>query len=286
MENKAYIYGIIAVFLWSTVASAFKISLKYLNFLQLLFYSSIFSILILFSILIFQNKLSMLKYYSRRDYFYSIFLGFLNPFLYYIVLFKAYSLLPAQQAQPLNYTWPIMLVLFSILLLKRKIKWMSIIALIISFVGVFIISTEGNFLIKSNLEGIFLALSSSIIWALFWIYNMKDNRDVVTKLFLNFLFGFIFISIFMVISSKIIFSIYGIIGALYVGLFEMGITFIVWLKALELSKNVAKISNLIYFSPFISLIFIHLIVGEKILPQTILGLILIVGGIIMQRYSG
>ena len=228
----------------------------------------------------------MLKYYSRRDYFYSIFLGFLNPFLYYIVLFKAYSLLPAQQAQPLNYTWPIMLVLFSILLLKRKIKWMSIIALIISFVGVFIISTEGNFLIKSNLEGIFLALSSSIIWALFWIYNMKDNRDVVTKLFLNFLFGFIFISIFMVISSKIIFSIYGIIGALYVGLFEMGITFIVWLKALELSKNVAKISNLIYFSPFISLIFIHLIVGEKILPQTILGLILIVGGIIMQRYSG
>ena len=33
--------------------------------------------------------------------------GFLNPFLYYIILFKAYSLLPAQEALSLNYTWPL-----------------------------------------------------------------------------------------------------------------------------------------------------------------------------------
>ena len=124
MENQkqAYIYAILAVLIWSTVASAFKISLRYLDFLQLLFYASIVSIIILLIILLIQNKAVLLKKYSKKDYLHSALLGFLNPFMYYVVLFKAYSLLPAQEAQPLNYTWPIMLVLLAFPLLKQKIK--------------------------------------------------------------------------------------------------------------------------------------------------------------------
>ncbi|NJK98814.1 MAG: EamA family transporter, partial [Bacteroidales bacterium] len=49
-------------------------------------------------------------------------LGFLNPLLYYLVLFKAYSLLPAQIAQPLNYTWPLILVILSIIFLSKNIR--------------------------------------------------------------------------------------------------------------------------------------------------------------------
>ena len=75
----------------------------------------------------------------------------------------------------------------------------------------------------------------------------------------------------------------GLAGVVYVGFFEMGLTFIVWSKALELSSTTAKVSNLIYLSPFISLIFIRTIVGEEILPSTVIGLVLIVGGILLQR---
>ena len=290
MENqkKSYAYAIISILLWSTVASAFKISLSYVNFLQLLFYSSIVSIFIFFLILLFQNKLSLLETYSKKDYLHSLFLGFLNPFLYYIVLFKAYSLLPAQEAQPLNYTWPIMLVLLSALLLKQKITFKNIFAVFIGFIGVVIIITRGDIssLKFSDPFGIFLAILSSFLWALFWIYNIKDDRDVVAKLFLNFSFGFIFILIANLLFSGIkIPSIEGIFGTAYVGLFEMGITFIIWLKALELSKTTAKISNLLFLTPFISLIFIHLVVGEKILFSTMIGLIFIVTGILLQQYS-
>ena len=42
---------------------------------------------------------------SRRDWQQSLLPGLLNPCLYYLVLFKAYELLPAQQAQALNYSW-------------------------------------------------------------------------------------------------------------------------------------------------------------------------------------
>jgi drug/metabolite transporter (DMT)-like permease len=286
-QRQAYIYAIIAVLIWSTMASVFKVSLRYVDFLQLLFYSSFVSILVLFFILLIQNKLSMLKTYSKRDYLHSALLGFLNPFIYYVVLFKAYSLLRAQEAQPLNYTWQIMLVLLSIPLLKQKIKPLGILAIFISFFGVFIISTQGDLLgfRFTNLGGVLLALGSSVIWALFWIYNLRDRRDEVAKLFLNFCFGFVFILIATLLFSKIIIpETLGLVGVIYVGIFEMGITFVIWLKALKLSRTTAQVSILIYLSPFVSLIFIHLIVGEQILFSTIIGLVLIVSGIVLQQY--
>jgi drug/metabolite transporter (DMT)-like permease len=285
-QNRAYIYGGTAILFWSTMASAFKISLRYLSPLQLLFFSSGASILVLFLILLFQNKLSLLKDYSGGDYLRSVLLGLLNPFLYYVVLFKAYSLLPAQEAQPLNYTWSIMLVLLSIPLLKQRIGWKSILAIIISYSGVFIISTRGDILgfTFSNPIGVSLALGSSVIWALFWIYNIKDQRDEVAKLFLNFSFGFVFILIAILLSSGIKMpGTAGIAGAVYVGIFEMGITFVLWLKALKLSRTTAQVSNLIYLSPFLSLVLIHFIVGETIMLSTIVGLVFIVAGIVMQQ---
>jgi drug/metabolite transporter (DMT)-like permease len=288
-QKHAYVYAITAVLFWSTVASAFKVTLRYLDFLQLLFFSSIASIVILFLILLIQKKLSLLKKYSGKDYLHSVMLGFLNPFLYYVVLFKAYSLLPAQEAQPLNYTWSIMLVLLSIPLLKQRIKFKSILAILVSYFGVFIISTRGDILgfTFTNLNGVLLALASAVIWASFWIYNIKDKRDEVAKLFLNFSFGFVFILISMLVSSRMRIPVMaGLVGATYVGLFEMGITFVLWLKALKLSRTTAQVSNLIYLSPFLSLVLIHLVVGEKILLSTIIGLIFIMAGIIIQQRYG
>ena len=285
-QKQAHTYAVTAVLFWSTMASAFKVSLRYLDFLDLLFFSSIASVLILFLILLIQNKLSLFKGYSGKDYLRSVMLGFLNPFLYYVVLFKAYSLLPAQEAQPLNYTWSIVLVLLSIPILRQKIGLKSILAILISYLGVLVISTRGDLfgLTLSNPTGVALALGSSVIWALFWIYNVKDRRDDAAKLFLNSLFGFAFISITLLISSKRpMLDIRGLAGAAYVGFFEMGITFVLWLKALRLSRTTAQVSNLIYLSPFVSLVLIHLIVGETIMPSTITGLVFIVAGIILQQ---
>lgn len=288
-QKQAYIYALIAVLIWATVASAFKVSLRYLDFLQLLFLASVVSLVVLFVILLIQNKTYQLKTFSKKDYLHSALLGFLNPFLYYVVLFKAYSLLPAQEAQPLNYTWPIMLVLFSIPLLKQKISVKSIIAIIISFIGVFIISTQGNILEFrfTNLTGALLALGTAVIWALFWIYNIKDEREEVAKLFLNFLFGFIYILIATVAFSEIVVpDTKGLIGATYIGLFEMGITFVIWSQALKLSETTAKVSKFIYLVPFLSLVIIYFVVGEKILPSTIIGLLFIVSGIVLEQFNG
>lgn len=286
-QKKAYLYTACVVAIWATVASAFKISLRYLDHVQLLALSSFTSLLVLFILLILSRKTYLLKTYKKKDYLRSGLLGLCNPFFYYLVLFKAYELLPAQEAQPLNQTWAIVLALLSILILRQKITLKSIIALVVSFTGVFIISTHGHIIAFrfSNLDGVLLALGSAFIWAIFWLYNMKDKRDVIAKLFLNFLFGSIFITVFLLITKQsLIVSGYGYLGAMYVGIFEMGITFVLWLKALKLSKTTAQVSNFIYLVPFLSLVVIHFVVGEKILFSTIIGLVFIIAGIILQQY--
>jgi drug/metabolite transporter (DMT)-like permease len=204
------------------------------------------------------------------------------------MLLNAYSILTAQEAMTINWLWPMTLVLLSIPLLKQKINLKSIVAIIISFLGVFIIATRGNLLgFKfTNPIGVLLALSSTVIWALFWIYNTKDRHDETVRLFLNFIFATIYIFISIILVDKIgIPDIKGMLGAAYIGLFEMGITFLLWLKALKLSKTTAHVVNLVYLAPFLSLVVISLVVGETILMSTFIGLIFIVGGIILQKLS-
>lgn len=284
--KKAYLFAGLAVFFWSTVATAFKLALREFDFIQLIFYTSIVSVIFLFSVLLVQKKINLVFQQTRKEITNSLILGALNPLAYYLVLFKAYSLLPAQLAQPLNMVWPITLALLSVPFLQQKIGWSSLLALIISFIGVIFISSQGGFsgFKSTNGLGVALAVGSSIIWAFYWIFNVKDHRDQVVKLFQNFCFGTIYLAIVMFLFSEFRLTIgKGLYSIVYIGLFETGITYILWLKAMKLSTNNAKIGNLVFIAPFVSLIFIHFILKEKIFVTTFIGLVFIVTGIFVQQ---
>lgn len=284
-QRQAYLYALATICLWSTVASACKLSLRFLAPVELLFYATLVSCVVLFAVILLQGKGRALLRLSRSDLLFSARLGFLNPFLYYLILFKAYDLLPAQQAQPLNYTWAITLTLLSIPLLKQRIGRLQILAICISYLGILVISTRGNILSMhfDSPLGVGLALFSTLLWALYWIYNTKDQREPVIGLLLNFGCALPCIAIYLLATvglRKI--EPMGLLGAVYIGFFEMGISYILWLKAMKLSSNTARIANLIFISPFLSLFFIHFLVGEAILPSTLIGLICIVVGLILQ----
>jgi len=285
-QRKAYVYAMVAVLLWSTVASAFKISLRYLDYAQLLLYSSIVATALLGAILAVTGRLGRVFPCSWRECLKSAGLGLLNPFLYYAVLFKAYDLLPAQVAQPLNYTWAIALALLSIPILKQRIGARDIAGGLISYAGVVVISTRGDILSLSveSPTGVLLALASTVVWALYWIYNTKDGRDPAVRLFMNFVFALPFVFVYCVVVSELrVPNPAGLIGAVYVGVVEMGVAFVMWLSALRLSENTAKVGNLIFISPFVSLFLIRVFVGEDILPATVAGLVLVVAGLVFQR---
>ncbi|GGN11499.1 DMT family transporter [Shewanella putrefaciens] len=285
-SNLAYVYGMAAVFLWSTVATAFKIALSYYSPLQLVFVAVLTSIIALTSILAWQKKLSLLKQqFLRRPMFYLV-TGLINPFLYYVVLFKAYSLLPAQQALSLNYTWAVLLPLLAAPLLKQHLRKSDIAAALIAYTGVFIIATGGDisgFSFDSPL-GIGLALTSTLLWCLYWIVNTKDQGDPVVSLLLSFLIGLPFIAMTLVLTDALpSFSLKAIFAGMYVGLFEMGITFVLWLMALKTATRTANISTMVFLSPVMSIGFIAWILQETIAMTTYLGLAFILSGMMLQQ---
>ncbi len=286
MPGRAWLYALSAVLLWSTVASIFKLTLRHVDFVHLLLISSWTAFLALALVLAAQGKASLLRRLTGRELLHSAGLGALNPYLYYLVLFKAYSLIPAQEALALNYTWPVVLVLLSVPLLGQRIGLGSVAAILVSFFGVVLIATRGDLsnLGVSHPLGASLALGSSLIWALFWIFNLRDRRDPVLKLFLSFGFGSLFILATVLLGEGIRIPAWpGLLGGVYSGLFEMGLTFLLWLKALELARTTARVSNLVFLSPFLSLVLIRVLVGEAILPSTLAGLVLIVCGILLQQ---
>ncbi len=287
-QTRAYLFAAATILFWSTVASAFKLTLGYINSEELLFYSTLFSLLILGTIVIVSGRHSEIRRWPASELLRSALLGFLNPFLYYLVIFKAYSLLPAQEALTLNFIWPIVLVLFSIAILRQRITLKTLLAMFISFSGALVISTRGDVLgfRVTHPLGAGLALGSSAVWALYWVYGTKDTRDAISRLCVNFIFGFVFVASYMVLFSRPrLVGPEGLFGSLYVGAFEMGITYVVWLYALRLSRTTAQVSNMIYLTPFLSLIVVHFVVGEQIFGSTIVGLLLIVGGILLQHYG-
>ncbi len=287
-HTKSYIYAGFAILAWSSVSTAFKLALVHLSPVGLLLLSSIVAtaFLALYNAVVQQD---CFRSFSRNIYR-SIPAGFLNPYLYYVILFTAYSRLRAQEAQSLNYTWALVLPLFSMILCGERFRRKDLVALLISFTGVLLISTKGRILSLdfSDPIGTSFALGSSIIWALYWIVSLKDTRTNTVKLFYNFYVGTLFIMLHVIIGRISLFHADFILGpalllAVWIGIFEMGLTFILWLKALQLTKNTAAISNLIFLSPFLSMFLISGILKESIHMATIIGLVLIVGSNLLQK---
>lgn len=285
--KQSYFFATLAILFWSTIPTAFKIGLGELSVLPMLTIASITSTFILFIIVLVERKFDLVLKMKSRDIISSALLGLINPLLYYMILLKAYQLLPAQVAQPLNMIWPIVLVFLSVPFLKQKISAKSYLTLFISFVGVYLISSQGQPFSpgRSDTTGVLLAMGSSFFWALYFILNVRDKRDESVKLFTNFLFAtsyLIILFIFLGNTSEYL-STKGILASIYTGLFEMGIGFFFWLKALQLAPTTDKVSNLVYFGPFLSLVFVHFFLHEPVYYTTLLGLLLIITGVFVQN---
>ncbi len=285
-QRKAMLLGLAAVMLWSTVATAFKLSLQVMTPTQLLAWAGLVSSVVLAVFVSAQGRWPEVRDALRARPFYYLSLGALNPCCYYLVLFRAYDLLPAQQAQALNYTWALTMSVLAVPLLRQKLGGRDLLALLIGYAGAVVIATRGEVLalqFDSGL-GVALALSSTVLWALYWILNTRATAPAAVTLFLCFALGTPLVWVVLWLEGGVSIPGWrGLAGALYVGLFEMGVTFMLWLAAMRRATHVSRVGNLIFLSPFLSLVFIGTILGEAILPATWIGLVMILVGVGIQQ---
>ena len=286
-HTKATVYAGIAVLSWSTVATAFKLSLKYLTHFEMLLVASCTALLLFTLLLTFQQKWALVATLSRRQWGRFALIGLLNPVAYYLVLFKAYALLPAQVAQPINYAWPIVLLILLALFARQPIPRKKYIGMCMSLGGVALISLGSGSLAGASVSvyGLLLAALSAFLWAGYWMVNNKNRLiDSSVALFMSFLFGTLYLLGGACVVGVNISTLPGILSGMYVGAFEIALPFTFFGLAMRTTTNPALINQLCFLSPFLSLFLIAVVLGEQIVTTTYIGLALIVLGIVFNEY--
>jgi drug/metabolite transporter (DMT)-like permease len=284
---QSYFYLALCILLWASIPVASKKILSELNNIQTLFYSTVFSFLVMGVILLFQGKFKTMKNYSIKDYIIMIFLGFLGNYLYYVLLYGALSLTSASEGFILAYTWPILVLILAFIILRERLTFQKAIAIAISFSGIIVIVTQGKILSLNftSIVGDIMAISGAFVFALFSILGKRFNFDKTISVFIYFTSALIFVTLTCVFTSSIKLPSANVwMWLLYNGILVNGVSYIFWFKALEYGDT-AIISNALYLTPFLSLVYISLFLNEKILFSSVAGLIIIVVGIIIQSIN-
>ena len=290
-NQESLLFGLMAVGLWSTMATAFKWALLYTTPMQLITVATTVSWLFFAMRLAVSGSLRSVMEVPRTIRWRCLILGLLNPGLYYWILFQAYDLLPAQDAMAINYTWGLTLPLIASLFSKIVPTRSEIGLALLSYLGILIIVTDGDlsaFEFTAPL-GVLLALLSTVIWGLSWVLNSRfvDTHQLNPEvtLFLNFTAATPILWLLTTLSDGVIALTWAsILSGLYVGLLEMGIAFVLWMNALRLTNNPIRVSSLIFLAPPLSLVLITTVLGEPISQSTLLGLVVILLGLAGQQF--
>ncbi|MGM0784974.1 MAG: DMT family transporter [Pseudomonadota bacterium] len=284
-DGRAMLYGLGAVGLWSTVATAFKVALGHMSPLELMWLASLVSWALMGALVIRQGLAGEA---FQRGWCTAAWAGLLNPVAYYLVLFGAYDRLPGQEAMALNYTWALTMAFLAVPILGQRLTRLDVVAGVIAYSGVWVIATRGAVFDVAFADslGVGMALASTLIWALYWLLNARDHRPPLVAQWQNFSVGVPVLSVLLLVGPGLEWHGWAGLGAgVYVGLFEMGIAFVLWQLAVHQVSRTAKVSNLIFLSPPVSLLLLFLVVGEPILPSTLIGLALILGGLALQQWQ-
>ena len=211
-------------------------------------------------------------------------LGFLGLFVYSALYYYGLTYLTSQVACILNYLWPMMLVLFSIIILKEKLTFMKAMAMCCSFVGIVILSMgNGSNMTPQAIIGMVSCIVAAASYGLFSVLNKKVDYDQNIAMMVMWLVTAVSAGALGIFVEEWV----PIVGAQWIGMIWLGVVvdavaYLLWALALQGVENTAKIANLAYMTPFMSLILSAIVLKETIQFRAVVALVFIVGGILLQ----
>ncbi|WP_339710285.1 DMT family transporter [uncultured Kriegella sp.] len=278
--NKSILYVLACVFLWSLIPVVSKLGQNELDNHQFLFWSSMFSLLFFFGIGLYKKSLQKLIEISKVKWFQAICLGFLGTYLYYVLLYLGYANAPGMEVLIVQYSWPILIVLLSLILLKEKLTIYKTASLLLGFIGVFFVLTKGNFeqLKFENLNIDLIVFTGAFVFALFSVLSKKikiDDTLLLTIYFLTASFAS-FISMHFYSEFKTP-NLNTVVPILINGFLVNGLSYIYWIKALKIGEA-SFIAPFVFLTPVLSSIFLIVIFNEPFYTVYLIGMSCVVLG--------
>ena len=283
--TKQYMYAGMTVVIWATMATVVKILLADIPDLQALAISGFFAALFFLIINIITGKLKLFKKYGFKDYCKMGGLGFLGLFLYAALYFRGIRLLTSQEACIINYLWPIMVLVFSCLLLKEKFTVKKIVAMFVSFAGIIVLVLGNGAGSSSNqMTGIILCVCAAVCYGLFCVLNKKANYDQNVQMMVTWIIVMISAGVLGLLTEHWV-PVMGMqwAGLIWLGVVVKAIAYFLWALVLNGAKNTAKIANIAYLTPFISILISAIVLKEHLHFTALIAIVLIVGGIMIQN---
>lgn len=241
-------------------------------------------IIMLLIINIINGAIKEMKRYRLKDYLKMSGLGFLGLFLYSALYYYGIAVLSSQEACILNYLWPMMIVLFACLLLRETLTVKKAIAMVMSFAGIVVLTLgSGGGSSGNRLFGIIACVAAAVCYGLFSVLNKKHSlNQSVTMMWI-----WLTVAVCSAVSGLIFEAWQPITGWQWAGVAWLGIVvnavaYLLWALALKGARDSAKIANLAYLVPFLSIVLSALILKEQIACTAAIALVLIIGGILLQ----
>ena len=284
--KKNYVYAFLTVAVWSTTAAITKLLLSDIPTMETLSISSFLAFLFLLVLNIRTGTIKKIKSFSFKDYSIVSGLAFLGLFLYSALYYYGLTKLSSQEACILNYLWPIMIVLFSSVILKEKITVLKTVAMLSSFLGIIILSTGNSpSLSESSFSGIISCIAAAACYGLFSVLNKKADYDQNIAMMIIWFVTAVCSAVFGFASEKWLFlSGSQWIGFLWLGVVINAIAYLLWALALKGSADTSKIANLAYLVPFLSIVVSSVLLEEQIKFRSLVALVFIVGGILIGNF--
>ncbi len=282
--KKEYLLAGTTVLLWGTLPAVSKLIINQMAPMTVTFYVTLIAAATLMVINIARGGPGVYKMYSPADYCRIAGMGFLGLFCYTSLYYAGIARLTSQVASIINYMWPIMIVLFSCLILKERVTKRKLIAMCISFVGMLCICAQGLFSESSSnsLPGMLCCFMAAVCYGLYSALNKKYDYDQWIVLNVAFAVTAVLSGVWCVLTGDFGYMDVRIAaGLLWVGIFVNAIAYVLWGIAIN-SGETSKISILAYICPFLSLVFGRILLGEHISLISLAGLVLIIGGVLIQ----
>lgn len=285
--KKEYMLAGLTVLLWGTLPAVSKMVVNRIDPVFSTFCVTFIAFITLLCINMVRGGAGLFKKYSPKDYLRITGLGFLGMFCYTTLYYLGLARLTSQIAAIINYMWPIMIVVFSCIILKERMTRKRALALLVSFCGMLIICAPGLLgeYESNSAVGMLCCFTAAVCYGLYTALNKKYDYD--QWIVLNVAFGVTAVlsggisAVRETVPEMSVFTLPMILGLLWIGIFINAIAYVTWGMAMNMGDT-AKISVMAYICPFLSLIFGRLLLDEHIGMMSMLGLVLIVGGILIQ----
>lgn len=275
---------LILLIFWGSFAAVSKLTIKNMDGFQLLFaqFAAAFAIMTIMYII--NGDIRKLSNLSVKQVVLTVLFA-LPSFLYYLFYFLSLKLIPAIEASILNYLFPVFIILFSIIIDREKMQMYKIGAILLGFAGVVVIITGGNLhsARPTNIQGDVLAICAAVSWGMFSVLGRRNPMDLQISNYLS-----VAISFLLSLVCVLLFSRFrapdppSLLGILWLSLSNIVLGYYLWFKVLKLT-SAAMASSMSLITPFVTFLFIALLLNEKITGVQLAGLALVIAGLLLQN---